>query len=419
MRKTFSTYYTPSEEEFDKLWQECIFSFDANILLHIYEYSERTRDGLFAIFKKLGNRIWIPHQAALEFQKDRITTIFKQYSPYKDVRKTLDDLRGKTESARIRHHPLLDTAAIVNPILSAIESSVEVLKKAEGSHPKWHENDPLRETLGDLLEGKVGNPFHPTELEDIYKKGERRFKMKIPPGYADLKDKQPPDCYGDYVIWRQLIDHAKTQAGKPFVFVTDDAKEDWWQLHGKDRIIAPRQELREEFQQETNAQFYMYGGDTFLKRALETLKDDVRINMQAAVQMVAEAQVVRSEQQNRVTDSALAEAALRNRFPDAFLRGHMIYDYELVLPSNRRLGVFVKSINFFSDLGELPPPHIDYSERDSKRVLIVVTINEAAHQVAQRLESLSEQGIDCCIITKKAGQATDTHWIISSRDNLG
>jgi hypothetical protein len=31
MRTMFPGYYRPTEEEFKKMWQECIFSFDANV----------------------------------------------------------------------------------------------------------------------------------------------------------------------------------------------------------------------------------------------------------------------------------------------------------------------------------------------------------------------------------------------------
>jgi hypothetical protein len=49
MREKFSGYYRPTQEEFDKLWQEAILSVDANILLNIYRYSPETRARLFEV----------------------------------------------------------------------------------------------------------------------------------------------------------------------------------------------------------------------------------------------------------------------------------------------------------------------------------------------------------------------------------
>ena len=43
MRKTFPGYYRPTEAEFRRLWDKCIFVLDANVLLNLYRYSEETR----------------------------------------------------------------------------------------------------------------------------------------------------------------------------------------------------------------------------------------------------------------------------------------------------------------------------------------------------------------------------------------
>ena len=56
MRYLFPGYYQPTEEEFTELWKECIFSFDTNVLLHIYRYSPKTRQRLFDILEKLQER---------------------------------------------------------------------------------------------------------------------------------------------------------------------------------------------------------------------------------------------------------------------------------------------------------------------------------------------------------------------------
>lgn len=47
MRDLFPEYYTPSVEEFNELWQKCIFIFDTNVLLDFYEYRQATREDFF------------------------------------------------------------------------------------------------------------------------------------------------------------------------------------------------------------------------------------------------------------------------------------------------------------------------------------------------------------------------------------
>lgn len=41
MRKLFAGYYRPTKKEFDRMWREGVFVFDANILLNIYRGSLR------------------------------------------------------------------------------------------------------------------------------------------------------------------------------------------------------------------------------------------------------------------------------------------------------------------------------------------------------------------------------------------
>ncbi|MGZ3645243.1 MAG: hypothetical protein ACXVCM_15485, partial [Ktedonobacteraceae bacterium] len=39
MQELFPGYYRPTKEEFSTMWQQCIFVFDANVLLNIYRYT--------------------------------------------------------------------------------------------------------------------------------------------------------------------------------------------------------------------------------------------------------------------------------------------------------------------------------------------------------------------------------------------
>src|SRR5205823_2954818 len=109
---------------------------------------------------------------------------------------------------------------------------LEVVTTATENHPDYYGSDPLHERLTQLLEGKVGPATPPEKLSDIYKEGDKRYKVEIPPGFKDQnpKEKPFPKNHGDYVIWCQIIEFAKAKK-KPIIFITDDEKEDWWRLH--------------------------------------------------------------------------------------------------------------------------------------------------------------------------------------------
>ena len=115
-----------------------------------------------------------------------------------------------------------------------------------------------------LFENKVGNNFSDEKLKDIYSKGIKRYADKIPPGYQD-KSKPEPNKFGDLVIWNQILDYAK-EKNLPVIFISDDRKEDWWLLNSG-KVIGPRPELRKEFYDTVNNQFYMYQPFKFLEYA--------------------------------------------------------------------------------------------------------------------------------------------------------
>lgn len=67
------------------MWQECIFVFDANILLNLYQYSPNSRDELLDVLERLKNQIWVPHQAMLEYHENRKEVIAQQYAVSTDI----------------------------------------------------------------------------------------------------------------------------------------------------------------------------------------------------------------------------------------------------------------------------------------------------------------------------------------------
>lgn len=271
MRNLFSGYYQPTEQEFITLWEECIFSFDANVLLHIYRYTPKTRDRFFDILYKLKERIWIPHQVAFEYQKERFSVISHQLRAYDEIQKTLDkslqNLKGGL--GVYKRHSLIDTNQIIEIFERAIKKVKRNLSKAKQEHPDFITSDELQDKITEILDGKVGEPYSKDRLKAIYKEVEQRFKESIPPGYKDNK-KPEPDKYGDVVLWFQLIEYAKSEK-KPLIFITDDMKEDWWLEH-EGKIISPRPELIQEMSFEAGVQFYMYSTDRFMEYAESFLK---------------------------------------------------------------------------------------------------------------------------------------------------
>ncbi len=263
MKKEFPEFYSLSKDEITALWEGCIFAFDANVLLNLYRYSLDTSDNLISILKNFSDRIWMPHQFALEYQRNRMVVIEGQRVKYMgSIKNILGELEVVEELLGNYYGKMpFDIKKIKNDLL-----------KSQEEYPGCTSEDKMREEIDALFENKVGSPFDEKRMLAVIDEGKERYQKEMPPGYCDAleKDKNDPTKtrkYGDLIGWLQMIEKAKTEK-KPLVFITSERKEDWWQIV-KGKTVGPRHELLKEFQKETGEAFHMYDMKRFLDYAKE------------------------------------------------------------------------------------------------------------------------------------------------------
>lgn len=87
---------------------------------------------------------------------------------------------------------------------------------------------------------------------------------RSPPGFKD-KDDSNPNQYGDLVIWKEIL-NLGAEKKQPVIFVTDDAKEDWWWKHGGE-TQGPRVELVNEYWAKAERRIHFYEPLRFLQYA--------------------------------------------------------------------------------------------------------------------------------------------------------
>jgi PIN like domain len=276
MKAQFPEYYRPNEEEFRVLWETCIVGVDANVLLNIYGYSDATREQLLSLLERIQARIRMPHQFALEYQRNRANAIMQQVKNYVKVERQLNEIYREEFRPRTKH-PFLSSKS-----LKLFEVIRNELDKGRKQHEALLSQDPYFDRITKLV-GTVSPTPTEGELQTLHEDARARYARNTPPGYADLKEKGEPAAYGDFIGWMQLIMMAKAE-NRPLLLLTDDAKEDWWQMQG-DRTIGPRPELRAEFQAQCGHAFYMYSSDQFMRLAGKYLKQEVE---QAAIDEVSE-----------------------------------------------------------------------------------------------------------------------------------
>lgn len=269
MRKLFPGYYTPSEQDFETIWQDSIIVFDTNVLLDLYRYSENTVKELLEVMKSVKDRLWIPFQVSKEYHLNLNSVISEQVNKYESSIKTLTDFKKQFDEKR--SHPFLSESLTLEIDEFCKKFDLELDQKKE-IVKKLIIKNPIKEDVADLLENKVGESFSNEELDEIYLEGEKRYNNQIPPGYKD-RSKQSPEKYGDLIFWKEIL-RKNLNSEKPILLITGDKKEDWY-LKELGLTIGPRPQLIEEFKSIKNNLFYIYPTDKFLKYSKEYLKTNV------------------------------------------------------------------------------------------------------------------------------------------------
>ena len=292
MKGLFPQYDYSTTTDYEETWKTALFVFDTNVLLNLYRYQERTREELLETLDKLADRIWIPHHVALEFQRNRLTVIAAQGRRFSEIRKViekakLDLTNGISNLQLTKRHTLINPEPLTTGFDKLTSEFLAELDKLQENQQTLNASDPIKKRIEDIFDGKVGSAFSTQdEVDKKSKAAELRYKAKIPPGYKDDdKDKDDPDDfyhhgivykrkYGDYFVWSQILEYAEKSNHKKLVFITDDAKEDWWKQIDFDgpKILGPRPELVDEATNLGKLEtFLMYKPEGFLKFANEFL----------------------------------------------------------------------------------------------------------------------------------------------------
>lgn len=278
MKKDFFEFYRPSKDRIEALVRDGTVVFDTNVLLEPYEVAKEGRELLLAVFRDLGARIWIPHQVGLEFQRNRLRSIASERNrtsnAISSVKSSINGIVDQISKLKLAERGIeVDPAPIIYALKEASEAAQKALTLAHQAQPKIGLDDDIRDEIDKIFEGRVGPPTQDQKtLDEIYNQGAVRYSAKIPPGYEDESKSDVfshggliyQRKYGDLLLWRQMIEHAKLNSIKKIIFVTLEKKEDWWQTRDKE-IIGPQPHLINEMSREAGVEdFWVFRLPEFL-----------------------------------------------------------------------------------------------------------------------------------------------------------
>lgn len=274
MREAFSEHFVGESERQQKLWADCIFVLDTNVLLDLYRFSDSAREALFKVMESLGERLWIPYQVAAEYFENRLGVIEDQSDAYAKSISGLKIAKEKFNSGS--RHPFVSDK-VFDQFISSYDLMIKELEGKQKTYLSFVGDDVIKAKIGTLLNGKVGEPYSEERLQEVAGEGEKRYLENIPPGFQD-GGKMPEATttklrlkkFGDLIIWRQVIEKAMA-AKKPVILVTGEKKDDWW-LRSDKRLVSALPALTKEFMDSVKQDFYLYATDRFLLKANEYLK---------------------------------------------------------------------------------------------------------------------------------------------------
>lgn len=401
LRDGFLEYATPSDADYREVLKNGLVVVDTNVLLNLYRYHPTTREDLFQILETLGPRLFIPHQVAAEFWNNRETTIRDSTEGTTRLKAVLDgqrsqsiqELRAWANRVALPPEPLDSLAESLRTAYEELAARVdEYSEESLRLNALSTNEDPVLDRLVATLEGRVGPPMSPEELDEARAEAERRIENDEPPGYAD-SDKTGDARFGDYFLWREVLTEASARK-VDLLLVTGDIKEDWWRRE-KGETRGPRLELSREFGNFVGGRFFMLRPANLLARAKDAL--DLSIN---------EESVRAAETVDRLAGERARPGGSSGRFSLE------------KLPTGRR-GGYLETLITMTELALDEPTIEDYVTQFQER-FPTITLKDVARRRMRTLESLglAERQGERIVLTDTGHQLLEERTLDILQDGL-
>lgn len=220
----------------------------------------------------VADNIWIPHQVALEFHRNRVEAARDQLAFYDETCKSLETARNQAFQRlnEFANRSALDDGEkkrLKSPLEHAFTEAIERVRSHQGvfdlTISRVLNDDPIMKALMGILDGRVGPPLGEEAYVQAQAESAHRRENRIPPGYKDGTKRNNID--GDYLWWEQTLIQAES-VRKPVLIISNDDKEDW--MHKRlDFSLGPREELVEEMRQRADVSLRIVTFAGFLEGA--------------------------------------------------------------------------------------------------------------------------------------------------------
>lgn len=349
-------FFIMNNEREDALWKDALIVLDTNAICTIYRMTKDTQETMLDIFEYLKDKLWIPGHVLYEYKKNRVEVINEPIGKWygnpdffnNNYLQQLHTFINKIEEQRY-YHPYFDDVELeaFKKSVKEISASIEYIKqivldefsKRKSEIKTLKDSDFILEKILTLSSGKE---FSFSEKIEIMKEGKWRYKQELPPGYMDFSEKHGIQKYGDLIIWKEILNKAKTE-NKSIIFVTNDTKEDWYEEHRKKKTpICPRHELLLEFMEMTEKDIWFYTLDQFVEKLEIRYKDETSIpfytGLEAVKQVLAYTEKIK-EREEKLKKAKLVRVICDNCEHNFTIdKNDFYFEWEVVSVSERNMG---------------------------------------------------------------------------------
>lgn len=233
---------------------------DTNVLLNLYRYTQDYTEYSLSCLNAVKDYIVLPATIRYEYGKNCSKMFYNMERRAKnasiEIKKQIDLSSQKIIDScdvleRLKYPDVEKVKGDLKKALNSVQTVMDdyfcdrrAVSLAEHS---WGGVDKLRYVI-EYIE-KTGHILQEPTYDDVInwsEEGEKRFQNTIPPGFKDENNKKNKGVrkYADLFIWEEILRYAKNSQ-KNVVFVTDDAKDDWWETADQKRVF--HHSLFEEF----------------------------------------------------------------------------------------------------------------------------------------------------------------------------
>lgn len=269
MKKLFPGYYPMGKAEIDQYWNNATFVVDSVFLLDIFRLNDKDAQTLLDILKEesIKDRLWIPYDVAWVYHNCLNEEILQQITNIQNILCQLtsckESIIGKKRYPYLNTQIIRNLQILIDVIAREFEEQVESLSQSL-------KNNIRKQQVSDLFTDHIGEPYDDALLQEIYKQAQERYSKSTPPGFCTDSHPDKRVMFHDLVIWCQMQKYAKDNH-RDIIFANGKIREDWF-YKVNDKVISPRQELINEFANNTKQRFYCLSSSEFIKKCCDRFK---------------------------------------------------------------------------------------------------------------------------------------------------